>query len=191
MAELDTGEGGGKKKSKVRSKKSNPRIDMTAMVDLAFLLLTFFVLTTSINKPNVMPVVIPPKTDGKEVDPPKVAESKILNVVLGDKDKVYYYTGLLNIESNKLPEILTTNYAADGLRKVLFDRKKDVAAQFGNEKELIVLIKPSDKARYANIVDVLDEMNITEVKKYTLADLSDDEKKEIIEKLEPAEPAGQ
>jgi hypothetical protein len=111
--------------------------------------------------------------------------------VLGDKDKVYYYTGLLNIESNKLPEILTTNYAADGLRKVLFDRKKDVAAQFGNEKELIVLIKPSDKARYANIVDVLDEMNITEVKKYTLADLSDDEKKEIIEKLEPAEPAGQ
>ncbi len=187
MAELDTGGGGKKKGGKVRGKKASTRIDMTAMVDLAFLLLTFFVLTTTISKPNVLPVVIPPKVDpkDKEVEPPKVPESKILTLVLGKNDMIYEYHGLLDPANGKNPEVKPITYDPKQLRALLFERKDEVKKLFGDAKELIVLIKPLTSARYANVVDILDEMNISEVKKYTLAELNDNERKEIVKKYEP------
>lgn len=189
MAELDTGGGGGKHKGgKPRGKKASTRIDMTAMVDLAFLLLTFFVLTTTISKPNVLPVVIPPKVDPndkEEVEPPKVAESKILTMILGANDQIYAYAGLLNPGEGKNPEVFTLNYAPDKLRNLIMERQKAVKQQFNDEKELIVLIKPLSTSRYGNVVDILDEMNISEVKKYTLAELNDFERSEIIKVKEP------
>lgn len=189
MAELDTGGGGGKHKGgKPRGKKASTRIDMTAMVDLAFLLLTFFVLTTTISKPNVLPVVIPPKVDPNEkedVEPPKVAESKILTMILGANDQIYAYAGLLNPGEGKNPEVFTLTYAPDKLRNLIMERQKAVKQQFNDEKELIVLIKPLSTSRYGNVVDILDEMNISEVKKYTLAELNDFERSEIIKVKEP------
>lgn len=189
MAELDTGGGGGKHKGgKPRGKKASTRIDMTAMVDLAFLLLTFFVLTTTISKPNVLPVVIPPKVDPnekEEVEPPKVAESKILTMILGANDQIYAYAGLLNPGEGKNPEVFTLTYAPDKLRNLIMERQKAVKQQFNDEKELIVLIKPLSTSRYGNVVDILDEMNISEVKKYTLAELTEYERSEIIKVKEP------
>jgi len=189
MAELDTGGGGGKKKGgKVRGKKASTRIDMTAMVDLAFLLLTFFVLTTTISKPNVLPVVIPPKVDPKdkeEVEPPKVAETKILTLILGESDLIYAYAGILDPASGKNPEVSTLTFEPEKLRALLKERQKVVKAQFNDEKELIVLIKPLSTSRYANMVDVLDEMNISDVKKYTLAELNENERKLIVAVKEP------
>lgn len=189
MAELDTGGGGGKHKGgKPRGKKASTRIDMTAMVDLAFLLLTFFVLTTTISKPNVLPVVIPPKVDPnekEEVEPPKVAETKILTLILGANDLIYAYPGILDPESGKNPEVLTLTFAPEKLRELIKERQKIVKGQFNDEKELIVLIKPLSTSRYGNVVDILDEMNISEVKKYTLAELNDNERKSIVKVHEP------
>jgi len=189
MAELDTGGGGGKHKGgKPRGKKASTRIDMTAMVDLAFLLLTFFVLTTTISKPNVLPVVIPPKVDPNEkdqVEPPKVAESKILTLIIGKNDLIYTYVGLLDPENGKNPEVKKMTFAPEQLRKWLQERKVAVKGQFGDAKELIVLIKPLSTSRYANVVDILDEMNISEVKKYTLAELNDNERTFIVKVNEP------
>jgi biopolymer transport protein ExbD len=188
MAELDTGGGGGKKGGKPRGKKASTRIDMTAMVDLAFLLLTFFVLTTTISKPNVMPVVIPPKVDPndkEEVEPPKVAETKILTLILGQSDLIYAYPGILDPASGKNPEVSTIDFDPKKLRTLIKDRQNIVKAQFGDAKELIVLIKPLSTSRYNNMVDILDEMNINEVKKYTLAELNDNERKFIIAEKEP------
>lgn len=188
MAELDTGGGGGKKGGKPRGKKASTRIDMTAMVDLAFLLLTFFVLTTTISKPNVMPVVIPPKVDPndkEEVEPPKVAETKILTLILGQSDLIYAYPGILDPESGKIPEVSTIDFDPKKLRTLIKERQNIVKAQFGDAKELIVLIKPLSTSRYNNMVDILDEMNISEVKKYTLAELNDNERKFIIAEKEP------
>ena len=89
MAELNTGDGGGKKGGKVRSKKSNSKVDLTAMVDLAFLLITFFMLTTTLSKPQSMPLGLPDKEDDKTKEKPiKVDENRTLTVLLGENDKL-------------------------------------------------------------------------------------------------------
>src|SRR5690606_17756442 len=94
MAELSGGGDSGKKKGgKVRAKKASTRIDMTPMVDLAFLLLTFFVMTTTLNKPQAMQVTMPDKP--KEGDEqPQVNERNVLTLVLGENDKIYWYMGI-------------------------------------------------------------------------------------------------
>lgn len=161
MAEIqqqaDSG-GGGKK----RAKKMSTKIDMTPMVDLAFLLLTFFMLTTTFNKPNVMQVTMPVKP--KPNDPPvEIRSSDAMTVILGEANKVYYYEGLL--ADDVKPELKLTNYGANGIRKVLLDRQR------ANPKT-VVLIKPARKSVYKNMVDILDEMNISNQKKYALVDIS-------------------
>ena len=115
MAELNTGDGGGKKGGKVRSKKGNSRVDLTAMVDLAFLLITFFMLTTSLNKPQSMDLGMP---DKQKKDEPKdemlVADNRSLTVLLGEGDKVKWYLGQFATPLAG-PELAT--YGKDGIRK--------------------------------------------------------------------------
>src|SRR5436190_22933265 len=116
MAEVSQGGGGGHKKGgKVRAKKSSTRIDMTPMVDLAFLLLTFFILTTTFNKPKTMEVNMPdkPKTEEEQT---KVNEKDILNLVLGENNKIYWFIGLT-------PPVTVTNFSKEGIRKVLLEHK--------------------------------------------------------------------
>jgi biopolymer transport protein ExbD len=167
MAEIQGGGGGGKKKGgKVRVKKSSTKIDMTPMVDLAFLLLTFFILTTTFNKPKTMEVNMPDKVlDEKEQT--KVNEKDILNVVLGENNKVYWWIGLT-------PPVTTTGYGKNGIRKVLLEQNR------ANPK-MMVLIKPEDKSKYENMVDILDEMDITATKRFAIVDYSPDDKTIIAE----------
>ncbi len=162
MAELNTGDGGGKKGGKVRSKKSNSKVDLTAMVDLAFLLITFFMLTTTLSKPQSMPLGLPDKEDDKTKDKPiKVDENRTLTVLLGDNDKMVYYMGLLATPIAGAKDI---SYGKEGIRKELLKRKKSVVEYTGNkDKGLIVIIKPSKKSNYRNLVDILDEMAIVGV----------------------------
>nr|WP_309756790.1 biopolymer transporter ExbD [Flavobacterium sp.] len=162
MAELNTGDDGGKKGGKVRSKKSNSKVDLTAMVDLAFLLITFFMLTTTLSKPQSMPLGLPDKdeddTKNKDI---KVDENRTLTVLLADNDKMVYYMGLL--ASPKIPPT-DISYGKEGIRKELLKRKKSVVEYTGDkEKGLIVIIKPSKKSNYRNLVDILDEMAIVGV----------------------------
>ena len=174
MAELNTGDGGGKKGSKkVRSKKLNSKVDLTAMVDLAFLLITFFMLTTSLSKPQSMDLGLPDKDDDpkKNMDV-KVDENRTMTVLLGDNNQIKYYMGILN--TPMAPKDIT--YGKSGIRAELLKRKKSVVEYTGNkEKGLIVIIKPSKKANYRNLVDILDEMAIADVPTYAIVDISPEE----------------
>lgn len=163
MADLGGGGGGGKKKGgKVRVKKSSTRIDMTPMVDLAFLLLTFFVMTTTLNKPQAMQINMPDKPkDGDEQ--PEVNEKNVLTLVLGEDDKVYWYIGITD------PKVEVTDFSATGIRKVLLEKKAEIP-------KLIVLIKSLDEARYKNMVDIMDEMNISSVQRFALVEITDVDK---------------
>ena len=162
MAELNTGDGDGKKGGKVRSKKSNSKVDLTAMVDLAFLLITFFMLTTTLSKPQSMPLGLPDKDDdpskNKDI---KVDENRTLTVLLGDNNKLVYYMGLLATPIAGPKDIA---YGKEGIRAELLKRKKSVVEYTGDkEKGLIVIIKPGKKSNYRNLVDILDEMAIVGV----------------------------
>ena len=156
MAELNTGDGDGKKGGKVRSKKSNSKVDLTAMVDLAFLLITFFMLTTTLSKPQSMPLGLPNKEDDDKIEKPiKVDENRTLTVMLGDNNKLVYYMGLLATPIAGPKEIA---YGKEGIRAELLKRKKSVVEYTGDkDKGLIVIIKPGVKSNYRNLVDILDE----------------------------------
>lgn len=159
MAELNTGDGGGKKGSgKVRSKKSNSKVDLTAMVDLAFLLITFFMLTTTLSKPQAMPLGLPDKNPNDKEQDIKVDERRTMTLMLGANDKMVYYMGLLATPIAGPKDIA---YGKEGIRKELLKRKKSVEEITG--KGLIVIIKPSKKSNYGNLVDILDEMAIVGV----------------------------
>jgi biopolymer transport protein ExbD len=169
MAELNTGDGGGGKDKKVRSKKQNSKVDLTAMVDLAFLLITFFMLTTTLSKPQSMKLGLPDKEDDdKPQTDIKVDENRTMTILLGDDDKLVRYVGLLATPvAGGAPKDFT--YGKEGIRKELLDRKEKVLAYTGDPKKgMIVIIKPSKKSNYRNLVDILDEMAIVDVPTYAI-----------------------
>ena len=183
MAEIQDSGGGDKKGGKVRSKKMSTKIDFTPMVDLGFLLITFFMLTTTLAKPNIMPIVMPDKNLEKIEDAESVKESQVLTLLLGDNDVVYYYEGLENAVLD------STDYSAEGLRAVILKKKDKVKQQWGEEERddpknegqkkmvsrLNVIIKPTKDARYKNVVDVFDEMKITDIGRYVMLEVSEKE----------------
>jgi len=190
MAEIADSGGGGHDKGKKRAKKSSTRVDMTPMVDLAFLLLTFFVLTSTFSKPKVMSLAYPAKMD-KPVDPDAPKLNNGITFLLS-KDKIFYYTGEFypaDRPGKDGPTKLTeTNFSASGLRKVLADLnsyvllrkeglvKKVKAKQMadttytreleqlkGKPEALKVLVKTDDKALCKNFIDLIDEVKIAEI----------------------------
>ena len=183
MAELNTGDGGGKKGSgKVRSKKSGSKVDLTAMVDLAFLLITFFMLTTTLSKPQSMSLGLPDKED--KPDPKnqvKVDENRTMTILLGDNDKLVRYVGLLATPvSGGAPKDFS--FGKEGIRKELLSRKKLVLEYTGNkDKGMIVIIKPSKKSNYRNLVDILDEMAIVDVPTYAIVNEYTPEEQKLLE----------
>jgi biopolymer transport protein ExbD len=176
MAELNTDDGGGKKGGKVRAKKANAKVDLTAMVDLAFLLITFFMLTTTLSKPQSMSLGLPDKDPDVKSADIKVDENRTMTVMLGDNNKMVYYMGLLATPIAGPKEI---TFGKNGLRDELLKRKKSVLAYTGNkDKGMIVIIKPSKKSNYKNVIDILDEMAISDVPTYTIVnDFSPEELK--------------
>jgi biopolymer transport protein ExbD len=190
MAEIAEGGGGGHSKGKKRAKKGSTRVDMTPMVDLAFLLLTFFVLTSTFSKPKVMSLVYPAKVE----DPTTVDGPKINNAVtfLLSEDKIFYYSGQYypkNAPGPKGPtQLEETDFGPDGVRKFLaegnkfvligkvelqkkLDSKQIQDSVYINmltdlkkkDKALKVLIKTDDKATCKNFIDLIDELKIAEI----------------------------
>lgn len=144
------------------NRKKLPIIDMTPMVDLAFLLLTFFVLTTTLSDPWVLKLSMPEKIT-VPINQPPIRANRVITLVLGAENKIYWYTGTASEAAE------TTNFSVGGIRKILIDKKRMV-------KDLYVLIKPSDKSQYKNIVDILDEMIITEMEHYAIVDMESQDK---------------
>jgi len=175
MAELNTapkGEGG----KKVRSKKQNPSVDLTAMVDLAFLLITFFILTTTLSKPQSMDLAMPDKSEPTDENKTETPAWRTLTLVLGTDNKIAYYVGSIdNPQEGGEPKL--TTYGKNGIRKIILDKSAEVKKRVTNpEKEsLVILIKPSNKSNYKNFVDILDEMAITQEKRYAVMDITDED----------------
>ena len=160
-----------KKSGGTRSKKLSTRVDLTPMVDLGFLLITFFIFTTALNEPKAMKVYLP---DEEVSTPPlKIPRNKVLTLLPGIDNKIFYYYG------DNPVDMQVTGFNAEGIRKIILNKKQSVAQQYGNAQELVVLIKPSDNATYQNVVDILDEMLISDVLRYMLLELDDKEKKFI------------
>ncbi|CAM3486083.1 Biopolymer transport protein ExbD/TolR [Flavobacterium longum] len=168
MAELQ--HTGGAKTKKIRSRKLNAKVDLTAMVDLAFLLITFFMLTTTLSKPKSMALLMPDK-DGQAG---KVDENRTLTILIGADDKARCYMGIAG--NQKLREVaIGTRELRNEIKQA---KQKAHAYSIANNKPdgLIVIIKPDKTSNYGNLVDVLDEMEINDVATYAIADI---EKKEI------------
>ena len=177
MAELDTSGGGKHKKGgKVRGKKMSTRVDMTPMVDLGFLLITFFILTTSFNTPQAMEINMPDKTDIPEEEQIILKESCSMTIVLGERDKIYWWMGMNDPANGKIPQVNVADYSAEGIRSVLLKQGAEVQRKSAcSPNGMNVLIKPMIKSKYKNMVDILDEMKITRTMRYALVDISDDD----------------
>jgi biopolymer transport protein ExbD len=146
------------------SRKKLPIIDMTPMVDLAFLLLTFFVLTTTLTQKSSLHLRMPEKAiDGPHAS---VDGKKVLTLVLGPHNKIYWYMGVANGVAE------TTDFSNSGIRKILIDKMAAI-------RNLHVLIKPSDQSKYENMVDLLDEILITSVERYAIVEMEEPDRKLI------------
>ena len=164
MAELQT-QTNQQKKGIRKCKKLSTRVDLTPMVDLRFLLITFFIFTTTMSQPKAMGLVLP--SDKDKTDSGKTPESKTISLILSANNIIYCYHGL------EIDKITTTDYTAKGIRNIIVQKQKKLGS---HAKEMVVLIKPTDKSSYGNVVDVLDEMTINSVKTYVLMDADAKEK---------------
>jgi len=167
MASIEGGgDSGGHKKGPgvKKAKKLSTRVDMTPMVDLGFLLITFFIFTTTMSQPTAMNLFMP-----KDVDKPeeqnKVKESGAFTVLLGKEDVIYYYEG---IDPSTPGNFRTATFKT--IRDEIIRKKQNT-----NPEDLVIIIKPSNDANYKNTVDILDEMTINEIKRYAMVDISDTE----------------
>jgi biopolymer transport protein ExbD len=208
MAEIIQNEGGGKKKGKQRAKKHSTHIDMTPMVDLACLLLTFFMLTTAFSKPKVMEITFPEKQDkDKPANDVKIRSDRTLNIILDENDVVFWYNGLADPRKPPLPTLYKSDYSKEGIRKVLLSRNIElfklidkyntdvtkgtiIAPRDTVQSHIrllkredkagpIVLVKATEKVKYGNIVDIVDELTITNVSRYSIVDINSVELKMI------------
>ena len=195
MAEIADSGGGHGKGGKKRAKKQSTRVDMTPMVDLAFLLLTFFVLTASFNKPKSMELSLPAKPPIDSPPPPPVKNG--VTFLLTKDNRIFYYAGEFygpaNDKGKPATQLLETTFDSDGLHKLLMEQNKwaideikglalknknnqlaDTAYKrmavdaTGDRRAITALIKTDDQATYRNAIDMLDELKICNVGKRVL-----------------------
>ncbi|WP_298714859.1 biopolymer transporter ExbD [Chitinophaga sp.] len=160
------------RKGRRRASKRSTRVDMTPMVDLGFLLITFFMLTTTMSQPKALPLIMP--ADGPHT---AVPESKSMTLLVRTNSTVSWYEGQ-GEDPAKPPQIHHSTFSAgNGIGEVIRARQSAVAAKYGHADELIVLIKAENGASYGNVVDALDEMKINRVARYALADITPQEEK--------------
>ena len=167
MASIEEGGDSGHKKGPgvKKAKKLSTRVDMTPMVDLGFLLISFFVITTELSKPTTMDLFMP--KDGKPMD---LGASDALTILLDNDNTFWYYHGSWE-EAEKNGSIVRTNFSGNNdLRKTITTKQKwlDIYNKQEGRNGLMLLVKPASGASYKNIVDVLDEVSINQVKKYAL-----------------------
>ena len=191
MAELDTSGGGHKKGPGVKKgKKLSTRVDLTPMVDLGFLLITFFIFTTTMSQPTAMKLLLPDDKVRPE-DQNKAKESGALTILMGADNHIYYYEGQLKSDASNF---LSASYNGENsIRDVIMKKKAYVRsiAQDPNDPEhdLVVVIKPSQYCNYKNVIDILDEMSINVVKKFALVDIFDIEEQLVKKSDESANPS--
>jgi biopolymer transport protein ExbD len=193
MAEIQSNDGGGKKKKGgSKQKKISVFVDFTPMVDMNMLLITFFMLCTSLSKPQTMEINMP-SNDKKitDADRDAVKASQAITLVLGGGDSIFYYTGQPNYKDYN--SLKLSSYKADGIRDFLLKRNAEAVSKIddlkqkklqlkisqvdftkqvseikGGKNTPVVIIKASDRAKYKNLIDALDEMQICNIGKYVI-----------------------
>ncbi len=208
MAEMQVQEKG-KKGGKPKTKKQSVRVDLTPMVDLGFLLITFFMLTTSMLKPQTMEIGVPSKDKVNEDEQNKVKASQAITILLSKDNKLFYYFGTQ--ENGVDPEVIETDYSSNGIRKMLIQKNAEVMMKVDQlktdranrkvseedyQKKLteyrsaksapVIMIKATDDSNYKNLVDILDEMNICNIARYAIVDITPYDKGLIDKKSPPA-----
>ncbi|UYQ92533.1 biopolymer transporter ExbD [Chitinophaga horti] len=168
MAEMNTNTSN--HHGKPRSKKLSTRVDMTPMVDLGFLLITFFMLTTTMAQPKTIDLIMP--AEGKSMPVP---ESKALTVLLTGDNRIAYYEGDGSNADAAVNLQYTTYSTQTGIGDVIRKKQQRVADKYGDADQLIVLIKADEKANYSNVVNVMDEMLINRVARYAIVDITDND----------------
>jgi len=180
MADIDVsgGDSGHKKGPGVKkAKKLSTRVDMTPMVDLGFLLITFFIFTTTMSTPSTMKMYMP-KDEKDPKDLTEVKESGALTIMLGKNNGIYYYEGQIKPDGSNFQ---SSTY--NDIRDVII-KKKEAVMKMGRslgypkdtlDKDFVVVIKPNKESTYKNAVDILDEMTINQVHRFALVDITDDE----------------
>ena len=171
MAEMDTSSGGGHKKGPgvKKSKKLSTRVDLTPMVDLGFLLITFFVFTTTMSQSTAMKMN-EPKDDSTQIL--KVKNSGAMTILLGKGDQVYYYYGQL--EADKLSEQFKSTSFKE-IRELIVAKKKAT-----NIDDLMFIIKSDKESTFKNAIDILDEMSICDVPPGHYAEVDITEKEDLL-----------
>ncbi|MEH3112150.1 ExbD/TolR family protein [Pedobacter terrae] len=145
MAELNTG-----------GKKATPRVDMTPMVDLMFLLVTFFILTTVISTPQAMDIAKPDKNEKLPENRLELKASKTMTILLGKNNKLAWYMG---VAGESAPTIESASQIEDAIVK-----NRKVADASGVAGDFVVLVKPTSGSTFQNFVDIMDELEILKVK---------------------------
>jgi biopolymer transport protein ExbD len=161
MAEINTTSA--KQKGVKKMVKKSTRVDLTPMVDLGFLLITFFVFTTTMAKPKAMNVVSP-----KDGEPTAICETCVITMILADSNKVLYYEGIPSYQTI----LQQTTFNESAVRNILINKRNKVIAQKGNANNMVIIIKPSDKAVFKNFVDMVDEVAINDIKHYFIDEVS-------------------
>jgi len=194
VEQKDSGKG-----KKGKQKKMKTRVDFTPMVDMNMLLITFFMLCTSLSKPQTMEISMPTNDKVDESLQTKVKASQAVTLLLGENDKVYYYLGEFKAGDNSL--LQATSYTATGIRDLLLSKNKSIVAKVNDLKQQkkdlkisadeyaakiaeakeekgspTVIIKAADKSTYKNLIDALDEMQICCISKYVIVPITDGEK---------------
>jgi len=182
-------------KQKGKTKKMSTRVDFTPMVDLGFLLITFFMLATSMSKPQTMEIAMPSKEKVEEVDQTKIKASRAVTILLGKENKVFYYEGTR--ENNIDPVLNQTDFSPKGIRQFLIKKNYEIMVKvrdlkakkvakklseedfekqkqeiIGDKKAPIVLIKGTVDSSYKNLIDALDEMAICNIGRYAIVDIT-------------------
>src|ERR1035437_1707921 len=204
MSEIRSNDGGGKKKKGgSKQKKISVFVDFTPMVDMNMLLITFFMLCTSLSKPQTMEINMP-SNDKKitEEDKSKVADSRSVTLLLTGGDSIFYFNGLPNFKDYN--SLKLTSYKSDGLRAILLKKNAAVVSQINALKQQkldlkinqdqftkqasvlkngkntpVVMIKATDKATYKNLIDALDEMQICNIGVYVIDTRSEEHTSEL------------
>jgi biopolymer transport protein ExbD len=187
-----------------KAKKLSTRVDMTPMVDLGFLLITFFIFTATMKSPTTLDLNMPKESDQK--DETKIKQSGALTVMLGKDDHVYFYEGELTQENasqvfksstfkdirgeiiRKKTEVIKNHQHDDKCEEIKQKAKNKIPQDPNWEKadldrDFMVIIKPTVEATYKNTVDILDEMTINAVKRFAMVKISDTEM-DLIKKTE-------
>lgn len=165
-----------RKSNKKRFSKKNTRVDLTPMVDLGFLLITFFVFTTQLSQPTTMNLHMP---YDKSVTTDDICASCALTLFLQADNKILYYEGM----PESSPLVTQTSFATEGIRNVILQKKKQVQENRGNADYFVLIIKPADASTFQNFVDIIDEVAINSVKRYYVGEITVADKKLLSQRL--------